>query len=201
MDESEHTQRTPRQNRAYDDEHDLQPEGTEPDITGRRGGLGFSALSGIAAGVLSSAISVGLTLANSSTYQQAARSPNDMSLQYAIFGFFCLNVVITLVLCFGAGFVVGRRTLQRSYGFIAGAIMGVIIFAGNFLVVYIPGYPSRIISTTPTGLQSVGMAIVADLVSLIILGMILGLVGLWGATAALRRKAVQPEEYEEVEEE
>lgn len=191
--EKNYPRRAPRDDKDYRNNDDrLDEEDAEP-VTAR-GGIGTPILIGLAAGVLSAAEGVGQTLLNGGAYRQANINPNDMSLNYLIVGLYCLNIIVALLLCFGAGWLTGKRTLKRSYGFLAGVVATVVFFAGNFLVTNIPGYPSKIVGSGLIQAPSVAMTIVTFLIALLIQGMVFGLISLWGASIATRPAVVYEDE-------
>jgi hypothetical protein len=176
--------------RQYNQE-EYEDEG--PEISGTRGGMGFAALIGVATGLLDAAIVSGITLLNSPLYTQIQQRPTDTGLAYAGTYLWCLGNIIGFALCSGAGFIVGKRTLQRNAGFVMGVVAAFVITAGGALIRLIPGYPDRQISSVPVTSASVGMGIAALFIGFLILAVILGLFGRWGASLALRRKP-EPEE-------
>lgn len=160
-------------------------QGTEQQTTGR--GFPFMLLYGVGAGLLSVLLSVGITLLNSPTYQRVAAEGSKVQtgLAYLLVGLQCVSFLLTLLICFLAGLLVGRTTLQRRLGFYAGAIAGLITYLASFVVRYIPNYPGNI-AASATGATQVASGIVVTIVFLCIWGFIGGLIGLWGAGNGIR---------------
>ena len=152
-------------------------------------GLPFALLIGLLAGAFIAAFNIVLTYLNASTYNAAARASQSAASTYAgiIVGLWCLNIVISLLVCFGSGFFLGKTRIERRLGFYAGATAGVIMYIGSFVVNYIPNYPGHLASTSTTNAGNVTGGLLTSLVVLIIQGFIGGLFGLWGAWAATRR--------------
>jgi uncharacterized BrkB/YihY/UPF0761 family membrane protein len=157
---------------------------------------------GIGAGLLGVIVNVGLTLLNAPSYQQAAAEGSKVTtgLAYTLLGLQCVSFLLTLLICFIAGFLVGRATWQRSLGFYAGALAGLITYLASFVVRYIPNYPGNI-ATNTTGASQVAGGIVVTLVFLCIWCFIGGLIGLWGASTGTRRSPVQTEAEAEIKQE
>lgn len=164
-------------------------QGTEQQTTGRS--FPFMILCGIGAGLLSVLLNVGITLFNAPTYQRVVTqgSKVQVGLAYTLVGLQCVNFLLTLLICFIAGLIVGRVTLQRRLGFYAGAIAGLITYLASFVVRYIPNYPGNVAAST-TGTTQVVSGIVVTIVFLCIWGFIGGLVGRWGAATGTRHLPV-----------
>jgi hypothetical protein len=154
-----------------------------------RRGLQSAVITGIIAGVLTVLINVAITLLNIPLFQQALREGKNLTLNTAfpLLGVECLNFFVSLVICFFAGFVIGRIAVRRQLGFIAGMLTGVINYLGSFVVRYIPNYPGNMTSNAPGGIEALTGGIVVVIVFLLIWGMIGGLVGLWGTWTASRK--------------
>ncbi|QBD79535.1 hypothetical protein EPA93_27565 [Ktedonosporobacter rubrisoli] len=165
-------------------------------------GFGYALIGGIVAGILEMLINVALTLFNDPVLTEAAVQGKAMSLTtaYMALGVQCLNFVISLAICFIAGFVIGKITLQRTLSFYCGAIAGIILYLGSFVTRYIPGYPGDISSTAP-GLNAGAFTggIVLTIVFFLIWCMIGGLLGRWGGWLATRRHPYYLEEVAEEE--
>src|SRR5436305_5507903 len=166
--------RRPRQRPVYQDE-----EGTLPP-----GRLKNALIVGVIAGVLCTAQSIAITLANASTYQAydtAKQQAVKNALAFTIAGYGALTFIISMLICLVAGFIIGRVAVQRRLGFLTGFVAGLITYAGSFVTRQIPTYP---------GNHYVGGAVAGDialsLVFLVIWGIIGGLVSLLGAWLATR---------------
>jgi hypothetical protein len=150
-----------------------------------------SLIIGLIAGVIGATQSVVLTLVNSSTYQAYVTSSTQQSVQNAIaftlFGLACLTFSISMLICFIAGFITGKVAVLRKMGFLTGFVAGAIIYALSFLLNYIPGYPTHLVSGGGSGLIGAGSGIVVSLIFLFVWGVIGGLVSLAGAWLAARK--------------
>lgn len=157
---------------------------TEQQATGSS--LPLMILCGVGAGFLSMVLNVGITLFNAPTYQRVATegSKVQVGLAYTLVGLQCVNFLLTLLICFFAGLIVGRATLQRRLGFYTGAIAGLITYLASFVVRYIPNYPGNVAAST-TGTTQVVSGIVVTIIFLVIWGFIGGLIGYWGAATGM----------------
>ena len=149
-------------------------------------GLQYALGIGILGGLLTATISVIITLANSSTFQEAATLQEKMPFNTAttIAGLNCLSYFIALAVCFTAGYIVGKVAVLRLFGFYAGALAGGIAYLGGILTQYIPNYPGHIASTSSAGAVAGGILFL--IVLLIIYAAIGGLMGLWGVWTTTR---------------
>jgi hypothetical protein len=138
----------------------------------------YALIFGAAAGIVSVILNIGITLANLATFQLVAREGDKVSYNtaLAVTGLQCLSFLVTLFICLGAGYLVGRFTVQRRLGFYAGMLAGIIIYLSTFIVNFIPNYPGKF---TPD--------IVTAIVFLCIWSFIGGMVSLLGAWLATRR--------------
>jgi hypothetical protein len=138
----------------------------------------YALIFGAAAGIVSVILNIGITLANLATFQLVAREGDKVSYNTAltVTGLQCLSFLITLSICLGAGYFVGRFTVQRRLGFYAGMLAGIIIYLSTFIVNFIPNYPGKF---TPD--------FVTAIVFLCIWSFIGGMVSLLGAWLATRR--------------
>jgi hypothetical protein len=146
---------------------------------------------GLIAGIICALQSVIITVVNSSTYQTYVTSGTQQSIQNAIaltlFGLACLTFSLSMLICFIAGFIIGKITVLRRMGFLAGFVAGAIIYALSFLLNYIPGYPTHLASSGNHGLIGVGGGIIVSLIFLLLWGVIGGLASLAGAWIATRK--------------
>ncbi|MDQ6660848.1 MAG: hypothetical protein M3Z24_07775 [Chloroflexota bacterium] len=151
---------------------------------------------GVIAGVLAAIVSIVVTIANTSTYNSAATYPAakvPLSLAYTLVGLGFLTFLISLLIYLIAGFVTGRIVVLRRFGFLAGAIAGIITRGISFLLSYIPGYPGGI-STSGTGTDSTNAGFVVGGIGVVILLLVVwaiigGLFSLLGSWLATRRHA------------
>jgi hypothetical protein len=145
--------------------------------------LGMGALGGI----LIVIISVATTLTNASVFQTAARQGSNISLSTAQFivGLTCVIYTVSLVIAFVDGYLVGKKSVRRLYGFYAGLLVGGIAYLGSVLVGYIPNYPSR--ANTATGTSSVTGGLLVLLITTVVWMLLGALISLWGTFVATRK--------------
>lgn len=143
-------------------------------------------LIGLIAGIVGALVSVIIAFLGSPVYQQAAREAKNLSLNlaYAELGLACLSFFISLLVCFFAGFIAGKRVVLRKFGFYAGALAVIVIYLCQFLTRYIPNYPGNLTSQGSTNAAAFSGGLIVSLVFLLILTFIGGLMGLWGAARA-----------------
>jgi uncharacterized membrane protein YeaQ/YmgE (transglycosylase-associated protein family) len=156
-------------------------------VTPPPGGTKYAIVAGLIGGVLGAVLSIAITYLNSPLYQQATRESRTgaaSSLDYALTGLFCLNIIFNLLICFLTGYFTGKRAVRRIRGFLAGAIAGVVMVLGGFITNLIPGYPGTL--TSQTNLAAFSLGILTSFMLLIIAFFIDGLMGLWGASRATR---------------
>jgi hypothetical protein len=171
--------------RARDEDNDEQDDWLPVSSLPAKGLL-YALGIGIGGGLLTAVIGVIITLANSSTFQEAATLQEKMPFNTAttIAGLNCLSYFLALLICFAAGYIVGKVAVLRSFGFYAGALAGAIAYLGGILTQYIPNYPGHIASTSSTGAVAGGVLFL--IVLLIIYAAIGGLMGLWGVWTTTR---------------
>lgn len=149
--------------------------------------LGISLVAGIVVAI----INIVFTLVNAPLYREAAsyaKNPTGMPLNVAtsIFWIFVVTSIISLVIYFVTGYIIGRVAVARRLGFYGGFLASAIALVIGYIVGQIPNYPGSI-GTGFNGnpLQSGGGLIVA-LIFLVIGGLIGGLFGWLGARLATR---------------
>jgi hypothetical protein len=165
-------------------------------------GLQYTLIGGVAAGILSALISIAITLLNAAAFQTAAAKGTNVAYSTAlsVVGLQCLEFFVSLLICFGAGYIVGKVAVQRRLGFYTGALAGAIIYLGEFLMRYVPNYPGNLARNTPGSAEAFAGGLLISLVFLLIWAIIAGLISLWGAWAATRRHPYylsQPKEDDE----
>lgn len=168
-----------------------------------KNGLQYALGVGIGAGLLTAIIGVLITVLNASTFQDAARLQDKMPLSIAqtIAGLNCLSYFLTLLVCFAAGYIVGRVAVRRLFGFYAGALAGAITYLGGIVTQYIPNYPGHIASSSTAGAVAGGIFFL--IILLLIYAVIGGLMGLWGAWTVTRKHPyylARRQEEDEIEE-
>src|SRR6266571_1781667 len=145
-----------RRKRAQQDfeEEALDQEGSEKEALSSlpAHGLPYGIIAGIVAGVLGVLLNLALTFLNAPLYQQAAKAGNDIAYNtaLAVVGIQCLNFLLSVFVCFLAGYFVGKMAVQRRLGFYAGSVAGVIMYVISLLVHFIPGYPGNTPANSPT---------------------------------------------------
>lgn len=145
----------------------------------------------LATGILIAIISIVFTLVNAPLYRQAASyagHPNQMPPQVAssIFWIFILTGVISLIIYFIAGFIIGRVAVARRLGFYGGFLASAIAQIIGYIVGQIPNYPGSLNSGFSNPLKA-GGGLIAALIFLVIAGLIGGLLSWLGARLATRR--------------
>lgn len=167
-------------------------------------GLLYALIAGAVVGALTVLLNIAFTFLNTSTFQEAAKeiAANNLSSGIAttIAGLGCLNLVIGIAGAGAAGYIIGKMVVLRRFGFYAGAIVGLIVYLGSFLVRYIPNYPGNL-ATSPTNAASAATGLLVSLIFLCVWGLIGGLLGYIGARIATRRNpyyvAIAEEEDED----
>ncbi len=158
-------------------------------------------LAGVIAGVLCIIQSIIITFANASTYtafEKATQTAVKNALAFTIFGIGLLTFFISMLIILITGFVVGKTTVKRSYGFLAGFIAGILDYALSFLIQYIPNYPGTAgANGSVGGFGPLVGGIFISIVFLLIWGIVGGLVSLLGAWLATRRHPYYTENYAE----
>jgi hypothetical protein len=151
-------------------------------------GLLYALIGGVVGGVLASLLNVAITFLNAGTFAEAAQNVNKIGAgtAYAIVGLACLNLFISLVTAVVTGYIIGKIAVQRRLGFYTGALVGIIVYLGSFLVRYIPNYPGNVSASNVTaGGAATGLLI--SFIFLCIWGGVGGLLGLFGARTATKR--------------
>lgn len=161
----------------------------EPEIPLPAHGLFYALIIGLVGGVLAACIPVAITLMNTPLYHEASRLGDKMSYNLAITitGLACLGTSIDLLLCFAAGYIVGRVAVLRRRGFLAGALIGAITYLGSAIVLYLPNYPGKIIPTTPPPSGAIVTGILTIIIILLLYSAAGALIARWGAWAATRK--------------
>ncbi len=161
-----------------------------------RHGVRKALIAGVIGGVLAVIVSIVVTIANTSTYNSAGTYPAaklPLGLAYTLVGLGFLTFLISLLIYLITGFVMGRIVVLRRFGFLAGAIAGIITRGISFLLNYIPTYPGSIsTSGTVTNSTNAGFVLGGIGVTLLLLAVwaiIGGLTSLLGSWLATRRHA------------
>ncbi|HEX4205318.1 MAG TPA: hypothetical protein VHZ51_14220 [Ktedonobacteraceae bacterium] len=183
-----------REQNPYNEHEESQISAEPAPAAPASGGPARAITIGIVAGIVGALVSIGITLANSSTYQQVAQQGTKapLSLDYIELGLTCIGIVISLLVCYFAGFITGHSTrrqlgfitghsTRRQLGFYAGAAAGVVIFLGGFVTNWIPNYPGKLASQASTTTATFSGGIIISLIFLLVYLFVGGLIGLWGA--------------------
>lgn len=147
----------------------------------------------LVAGILAAIVNVVFTLVNASLYQRAASlakgNPTHIPLDVAasIVWIFVLTGIISLIIYFIAGFIIGRVAVARRLGFYGGFVASVITLIIGYIVQQVPNYPGSLNTGFSTNPLKAGGGIIVALIFLIIAGLIGGLMGWLGARLATRR--------------
>src|SRR2546428_1214825 len=87
-----------------------------------RGHFSKALIIGVIAGLLCAIQSVVITLVNASTYQayvtSGAQHAVQNALAFTLFGLACLTFLVSMLICFVAGFITGKVAVARSMGFL-----------------------------------------------------------------------------------
>ncbi len=147
-------------------------------------------LIGVIAGILASAQGVIIILANSQVYLNANRSINSASAPLGpaltILGLTALSVIISAIIYFIGGLITGRIVVRRRWAFFGGFAGGVVSSIIGAILKLIPSYPNAGNTGFSGGLLGVGGGLIALIIGLIILGVLAGLVSLFGAWLTTR---------------
>ena len=146
----------------------------------------------LGAGILVAIVNIIFTLVNTPLYRQAAsyaKQPTLMppNVASAIFGLFVLTGIISLVIYFIAGFIIGRVAVARRLGFFGGFVASAIAQIIGYIVGQIPNYPGSINTGFSSNPLKSGGGLIAALIFLVLAGLIGGLLGWLGARLATRR--------------
>jgi len=145
----------------------------------------------LVAGILVALINVLFTLVNAPLYQQAAsyaKNPTQMPLNVAssIFWISVITGVISLIVYFIAGFIIGRVAVARRLGFYGGFLASAIALIIGYIIRQIPNYPGSINTGFSGNPLQAGGGLIAALIFLVIAGLFGGLFGWLGARLATR---------------
>lgn len=144
---------------------------------------------GVVLGALVSLQGILLTLKNADLYKQAAKYTKDsmpLNLASSILGIFALGLVISFVIYFIGGLIIGKVAVHRRWAFIGGFIGGAVSSIIGSLLKLIPAYPNAGNTGMSGGLLGFGGGLAALLISTIILSVIAGLITLLGGWLTTR---------------
>jgi hypothetical protein len=155
-----------------------------------RGHLRKALIIGVIAGLIATLQGIIITVANASLYHTVSITPQNklsLSLAEAVVGLLCLNLFISLIIYFAAGFITGKVAVDRRLGFLAGFAAEAVAYIFGYIVQQVPGYPSAHATGFSGGLAGLSGGIITALILLVLAGVIAGLVSFFGAWLATRR--------------
>ena len=155
-----------------------------------RGHLRKALIIGVIAGLIATLQGIIITVANASLYHTVSITPQNklsLSLAEAVVGLLCLNLFISLIIYFAAGFITGKVAVDRRLGFLAGFAAEAVAYILGYIVQQVPGYPSAHATGFSGGLAGLSGGIITALILLVLAGVIAGLVSFFGAWLATRR--------------
>jgi magnesium-transporting ATPase (P-type) len=146
----------------------------------------------LVASIIVAIVNIVFTLVNAPLYHQAAsysNHPNQMPLNVAssIFWIFVLTSIISLIIYFIAGFIIGRVVVARRLGFFGGFLASAIALIIGYIIEQIPNYPGTINTGFSSNPLKAGGGLIAALIFLMLAGLVGGLLGWLGARLATRR--------------
>ena len=147
----------------------------------------------LVAGILVAIITVVFTLVNAPLYQRAASlaksNPTQLPLDVAssIVWIFVLTGIISLIIYFIAGFIIGRVAVARRLGFFGGFLASAIAQIIGYIIGQIPNYPGSLNTGFSSNPLKAGGGLIVALVFLVLAGLIGGLLSWLGARLATRR--------------
>ena len=145
---------------------------------------------GVIAGIVVALQGIIITLINAPAYNNVktvAQSQLTLGQAGNLVALFCLTTFVSLVIYFIAGFVTGKKAVDRRLGFLAGFVAAVVANIIGYLIHLIPQYPD---TTTPGfngGPGSVLGGLVGALILLVVSGLVAGAISYLGARIATRR--------------
>jgi hypothetical protein len=115
-------------------------------------GLSSALIAGAIAGVLSALLTILIILINTGTFHaaslQIAVDRLTVKTALALAALELLMFVLSLLIIFVTGVVMGRIAVRRRLGFLAGMCAGATYYLITFLVSLLPGYPGNLIANT-----------------------------------------------------
>ncbi|MDQ6661125.1 MAG: hypothetical protein M3Z24_09190 [Chloroflexota bacterium] len=151
-------------------------------------------IAGLIAGIIAAIVSIIIAIANSGAYQQAADyvakkggGSVPVDLAFKIAGFAFLSWVIAAIVFVIAGFAVGKISVHRRLGFLAGFVGGIVYYGISVITSYIPSYPGNAHTANSMNAGLVLGGIGVTLLIFAIWGVIGGLFSVLGSWIATRR--------------
>lgn len=147
-----------------------------------RNGFMLALITGIVGALVSAGLPLIITLANTPSYREVARLKDHtpLSLAWTVAGLGCLNLFIPIVVCILAGVLLGKLVVRRKLAMYAGGIIGAATFLIPTILNYIPGFPTQVVSGTPTA-TATAMGIILLVVLTIVYGLVGALLALLGS--------------------
>jgi hypothetical protein len=112
-------------------------------------GLSSALIAGVIAGVLAALLTILLILINTGTFRaaslQIAMDRLTVKTALVLASLELLMFILSLLISFVTGFVMGKIAVRRRLGFLAGTYAGAIYYLITFLVSLLPGYPGNLI--------------------------------------------------------
>lgn len=140
-------------------------------------------ITGVVLGALVSLQGVLLTLKNADLYTQAAKYTRDSvpsGLAFSILWLFLLGLLISTLIYFLGGLLIGRLSVHRRWAFIGGFLGGLVSSIVGAILKQIPAYPNAGNTGFSGGMLGLGGGLVTLLIGAIILSVLAGLVTLLG---------------------
>ena len=144
---------------------------------------------GIVLGVLATVQSVIITLNNADLYHEVVAQGQHVlaSTATALFGVAALEFVISLLIYFIGGLIIGRVAVHRRWAFIGGFVGGILSSLIGAVLKQIPSYPNAGTGGFSSSALGLGGGLAALAISTILLGVFYGLICLFGAWLMTRR--------------
>lgn len=151
-------------------------------------GLYYAALAGVIAGVLAALLTIVIILVNTGTFQtakqQIAVDRLTVKTALALAAWELLTFMLSLLMVFFVGLIIGRIAVRRRLGFLAGALAGAVFSLIMFFVNLIPSYPGNL---TVNGMTTTTGSLVISFLFLCLWSIGGGLVSLFGTWVATVR--------------
>jgi hypothetical protein len=151
-----------------------------------------SVIIGAIIGVLVALQGIILTVKNADAYKEAAKYINDankmpMGVATTVFGITVLSLAISALFYFIGGLIIGRVAVHRRWAFIGGFAGGVVNWVIGAFLKLIPAYPDAGNTGFSGNMLGTGGGIVAAIIGIILLGLLAGVLSLFGAWLTTRR--------------
>jgi uncharacterized integral membrane protein len=147
-------------------------------------------ITGLVLGALVTLQGVILTLQNADVYRRAAaytQTSMPLGVATSILWLFLLGLLISTIIYFLGGLLIGKISVHRRWAFIGGFLGGLLSSLIGAILKQIPGYPNAGNTGFSGGMLGLGGGLVALLISVILLCMLAGLTTLLGGWLMTRR--------------